>query len=440
MSMKNFGLIILCFLRAGNEVQNLLDGHAVVVGGLEATAVRQDGFRALHHGGVCGPQHVVCIDDHVDAPGRKFLFGKLVVGRGHGDDRRMRILFAETLAEFLDVLATLVLGVDHDAVGTGGHVGVAAFQGVVHGLASDQGFAAGNHHEVFSDLGVLARTDLGAETFDGVLRLDGVGSEERVLLESHLVLDDHRGDAESFERAHREAEVFHLSARVAVEDDRLGRDLEGVVQVVQAGREVHRLDVRLALAGGVGKGRGPHAVELADAAVDFDTRVFGDKARKAVVRFKDTNDRLRRNKAAERRKSRLRGRSEGVHFLLETGGGDSLGVRDLDDLAALGFHHLEDLVTDILVRAVEPVVTVDDVVGLVLLQVLDIAPFVLGNDLRYALDVFNHVLALFVIQIREALVGRNRLVRKESNHHVTVFGPLVDDIDEARVHDVTDHS
>ena len=160
--------------------------------------------------------------------------------------------------------------------------------------------------------------------------------------------------------------------------------------------------------------------------------MFGDKARKAVVRFKDTDDRLRRNKAAKRRKSRLRGRPQGVHFLLETGGGDPLGVRDLDDLPALGFHHLEDLVTDILVRAVEPVVTVDDVVGLVLLQVIDIAPFVL--------DVFNHVLALFVVQVGKALMGCNCFVREKAYHNIAILSPLVDDIDKARVHDITDHS
>ena len=440
MSIKNFGLIRLCFLRAGNEVQDFLDGHAVVVGGFQAAAVRQDGFRALDHGRVSGTEHVVRVDDHVDAPGGQLLFGKLVVGGRHGHDRRALILFAEASAEFLNVLAALVLGVDHDAVGASGHVGVAAFQGVVHGLARDQGLASGNHHEVFGDLGFLARADLGAETLDGVLRLDGVCAEQGILLEAHLVLDNHGGDAKTLEGAHREAEMFHLSAGVAVKDDRLGRDFQRVVQVVQACRQVHRFDIWLALAGGIGKGRRPHAVEFTNAAVDFDAGVFGDEARKTVVGFQDAHNRLCRNQAAQRGKACLRRSAEAVHFFLEAGRGNSFSVRNFDDLAALGFHDLEDFVADELVRSIKPVVTMDDVVGLVLFQVFDVAPFVLRNHLGNAADVLDDVLALFVVQVGESLVGRDRLVGKKSDHHVTVLGAFIDNVDEARVHDVPDHS
>ncbi len=402
--------------------------------------MRQDGLGALHHGRVGRPQHVVCIDNHVDAPSGQFLFGKLVVGRRDSDDRGMGVLLAEARAEFLDVLAALVLGVDHDAVGAGRHVGMAAFQGVVDGLARDERFAARNHHEIVRNLGILARTDLGAEPFDGILGLDGVGPEQGVLLEAHLVLDDDRRNAEAFQGANRKAEVFHLSTGVTVEDYRLGRHFKSVVQVVQTGREVHRLDVRLALARGVGQRRRPHAVEFADAAIDFNARMFGDKARKAVVRFKDADDGLGRNQTAKRRESRLRSRAQGVNFFLQPGRSDAMRVGNLDDLPALGFHDLENLFTEILCRALLPVIAVDDVVGLVLLQVLDIAPLVLRDNLRDTLDVLDDVLALFVVQVRQTLVRRNRLVRKQTNHHVTILCPLVDDVDEAWVHNVTNHS
>lgn len=359
--------------------------------------MHKNGLRALHHRRVGRPQHVVRIDDDIDAPGGQFLFGKLVVGRRHGNNRSVRILFAEALAEFLDVLAALVLGMDHDAVGTGSHIGMAAFKSVVHGLARNKRLATGNHHEIVRDLGVLARADLGAEALDGVLHLDGVGPEQGVLLEAYLVLDNHRGDAEAFQGAHGKAEMFHLSTGIAVEDDRLGRNFERIVQVVQAGRKVHRLDVRLALAGGVGQRRRPHAVEFTDATVDLDAGVFGDKARKAVVRFQYADNRLRRDQTAKRREPRLRSRTERINFFLEPGRGDALGIGNLDNLAALRFHDLEYFVTDILVRAILPVIAVDDVVGLVLLQVLDIAPFILGDNLRNALDVLYYIFALFIV-------------------------------------------
>ena len=57
-----------------------------------------------------------------------------------------------------------------------------------------------------------------------------------------------------------------------------------------------------------------------------------------------------------------------------------------------------------------------------------------------ALQILYHGLALFVVQVREALVRCDRLVRKEPNHHFAVLCAFVDDVDEARVHDVTDHS
>ena len=209
--------------------------------------MRKDGLRRIDHGRVGATEHVVRVDDHIHAPTGKLLFGHMVVCGGNNDQRYRGMLLAEALAEFLDVFARLVLAVDHDAVGTGFHIGETTFKSVFDGLACDKTFATGNDHEILRDLGALAGTDLFAETLDGVLRLDGVCSEQGILLEADLIFNNHCGHTETFQRTDRKYEVFDFSTRVTVVDNGLGRTFQGIVQPMQTGREVHGLDIGLVL-------------------------------------------------------------------------------------------------------------------------------------------------------------------------------------------------
>ena len=279
-----------------------------------------------------------------------------------------------------------------------------------------------------------------AEALDGVLCLHGVGAEEGVLLEAHLVLDDDGGDAETLEGADGEDEMLDLSAGVAVVDDGLGGDLEGVVEVVEAGGEVDSLDVGLTLGGGVGERGGPHAVELAGSVALLELGVLDDEAREAAVALHDADDGLGGDEAAQALHTGLRRGAERLDFGSETRGGDALGVGNLDYLATELLHGLEDLVAEVLVGTFQPVVAVDDVVGLVLQQVGDIAPFVLRDDLADAIDMLDDSLALLVGEVRQTLVGGDGLIGEEADDHVTIFGTFVDDVDQTGVHDVGNHA
>ena len=402
--------------------------------------VLEDALGALHHGGIGAAKHVVGVDDDIDAPVGEFLFGELGVGGGDSHDGGVGVFLAEALAELLDVHAVLVLGMNHDAVGASLDVGEGTFEGVLDGLASDEAFDAGNNHEVAGDLRLLAGADFVAEALDGVLCLHGVGAEEGVLLEAHLVLDDDCGDAETLEGADGEDEVLDLSAGIAVVDDGLGGDLEGVVEVVEARGEVDGLDVGFTLGGGVGERGGPHAVELAGGVALLNLGVLDDEAREAAVALHDADDGLSGDEAAQALHAGFRRGAEGLDFGGETRRGDALGVGDFNHLAAELLHGGEDLVADVLVGAFQPVVAVDDIVGLVLQEVGDIAPFVLGDDLADAVDMLDDGATLFIGEVRQALVGSYRLVGEEADDHVTIFGTLVDDVDQAGVHDVGNHA
>lgn len=157
-------------------------------------------------------------------------------------------------AEGLDVLSTFVLAVDHYAVCSCFDVGVCSFDCIVKPFACYEALDPCDDHEVRGNLGLLAGTYLLAEMLDGVLGLDGVSAEEGVFLEADLVFDYDRRDTESFKCPHGKHEVLDLAACVAVEDDRLCSAFQGIVEVMETGREVNRFDIRLPLARGVGKG------------------------------------------------------------------------------------------------------------------------------------------------------------------------------------------
>ena len=90
-----------------------------------------------------------------------------------------------------------------------------------------------------------------AETLNGVLRLNGICTEKRILLQSDLVLDNNRRDTITLQRAHRKLEMFGFAARISIIDNRFGRTFQDVRQILQTCCQVHCLNVRLSLRSGI---------------------------------------------------------------------------------------------------------------------------------------------------------------------------------------------
>ena len=141
---------------------------------------------------------------------------------------------------------------DHDAVGSGLHVGAATRDGVIFAGTGDERLATGKQHEILRNLRLLAHFDLVALVFDRGLLLHVAGFEERVLLEPDFVLDDDGGNAEPLQRTDEEHEVLGETAGVAIVNDGLGGNFQNVVDRAQARGDVHRFVVRLALERRVG--------------------------------------------------------------------------------------------------------------------------------------------------------------------------------------------
>jgi hypothetical protein len=299
-----------------DQGEDLLDGHAHLVR-LQGPLVLQDAVGDLHHGGVGGPQHVVGVDDDVGAPLLELPLLELVVRGGHQDYGHLGVLLPEPGAELLDVHAGLLLAVDHDAVRAGSYVGPGALQRLVHGVSRDEALQAGDDHELLGDLGVLPGTDLLAEVLHGGQGLLHVGAEEGVPLEAHLVLDDYGGDPVALQCAYGEDEVLRPAAGVPVVDEGLGRALQDVGQVLHAGGEVHRLDVGLALAGGIGQAGGPHAVEIVQAVLLLDLGVLHYEPGDPRMDLHDPDERLRLHQPPEGHEPQLGGGAE-----LAPGGAD----------------------------------------------------------------------------------------------------------------------
>jgi hypothetical protein len=78
----------------------------------------------------------------------------------------------------------------------------------------------------------------------------------------------------------------------------------------------------------------------------------------------------------------------------------------------------------------------DDIIGLVLQQIGNIAPLLLGYNPAYTLDVLHHHFPLFIREIGKSLVGSNSRIGEKPYDELPIFGSLIDDIDDSRMDDI----
>ena len=118
---------------------------------------------------------------------------------------------------------------DHDTVGACLDESECSCESVVHTLFEDKALDTCDYHEVIGELCSLAGSDLSAHFLNCSLCLLYLGTEEGVLLQALLVLDDNSAYAHSFEGTYCVNEMLGKSACIAVEDDRLGCNFHDVV-------------------------------------------------------------------------------------------------------------------------------------------------------------------------------------------------------------------
>ena len=176
---------------------------------------------------------MIGINDNIDAPSRQLFLSKLIVSRWHYDDGSMVVSLAETVAKLLDVLACLLLRVNHHTISSCSHVSMATLQGIVYRLTSYERLATRYNHKVACYLRFLSGTNLGTESLYRVLCLHSIGSEERVLLESHLVLNDDTRNAKTLQCTYSKPEMFQFSTCITIKDYRLGCYFQSIIQVMQ---------------------------------------------------------------------------------------------------------------------------------------------------------------------------------------------------------------
>ena len=104
--------------------------------------------------------------------------------------------------------------------------------------------------------------DLLAELIHRSLLLSDRCSKKGVLFKTFLVLNDHGRDAKPLKSPDRKDEVLRKPACIPIKNYRLGGYLQGIIEPLQSGCKIHRLDVRLALGDRIGKRACPHAVKL----------------------------------------------------------------------------------------------------------------------------------------------------------------------------------
>ena len=174
---------------------------------------------------------------------------------------------------------------DHDGIRPRFHKGKGAFQGILHPLLQNQALNPGTNHEFLRPLRILSGTNLLRKMSDAVLRLLDFRSEERVLLQTGLVLDNHHRYAETLQRTHRVNKVFFNSSGVSVKDNGFRRDLRNILNRTEAGTHIHKFDIRLSFRRGIAKRTDPHRIKLMGGSLLIDLRILNDETRQTVMRL-----------------------------------------------------------------------------------------------------------------------------------------------------------
>lgn len=90
---------------------------------------------------------------------------------------------------------------------------------------------------------MLSRFDLGREVLYGVLRLNGVCAEQRVLLQSDFIFYDDCGYAKTFKCTYCKYEMFLFTTSVTIVNKWFCGHFKRIVKSVQTGCQVYRLYV-----------------------------------------------------------------------------------------------------------------------------------------------------------------------------------------------------
>ena len=136
----------------------------------------------MHHCGICAAQHVISVDNDVNAPPGKLVFRYMVERGRYNHYRSVVVLLAKTGAELMDIFAVFVAGMNHYSVCPCSDISKGALQRIFYRLAGNQRFYTGYDHEVTGHLSSLAYADLVAEALNSILRLLGFCPKQGVLL------------------------------------------------------------------------------------------------------------------------------------------------------------------------------------------------------------------------------------------------------------------
>ena len=149
----------------------------------------QNALGDLLHSGVRRAEHVVGVDAHTDATGKKVIFRDVIVRRRHRHHWNAFVQFVVRHHERADLVERFPTRVNHDGVGARGDVRLRATNGLGLTRAADKGLDARDHHELFVASRLGRRGNLGAKRRNVFQVLHARRPKQTVLLQTALVLD-----------------------------------------------------------------------------------------------------------------------------------------------------------------------------------------------------------------------------------------------------------
>ena len=167
-----------------------------------------------------------------------------------------------------------------------------SLQSIFHTLFQNQTFDSGTNHKVLGSLGILACPDFLGKGFNTILCLLHLCPEERIFLQSRLILYNHHGYPKTFQASHSIHKVLLDSAGISIKNNGFRSNLGNILNGSETGAHIHKLNIRLSLSSGIAERAYPHGVKLVSSSLLIDLGLLNNQTGKSVMSLHGGNQPL----------------------------------------------------------------------------------------------------------------------------------------------------
>ena len=230
--------------------------------------------------------------------------------------------------------------------------------------------------------------------------------------------------------------MLRQSAGVSVKNDGLGGHFRHIVDGAETGSHIHQFDIRLALRRGIAQGADPHSIELIQFTVMFHNGLLRDQSCQSAVYLQRFYNGTDLDQLSQSFSAVFRHRQLFFYFRINALYLFIIGIRHIQNLAAVSGKQLLHVVADGLQRPLQPVVPMDHIVRMQFFDDLVVHDVILYHHIADLRNVFYQLHALLKADGGKTIETDHGFVAQYADGQFSVLSGFSDNIAVSLVNDI----